>query len=81
MKLLRAPLLVALLACTFAWADEHAGAHYVPYQPSGIYAQGDTVGWHVTLPWNSPEVSYVIRRNNHTEIGRGVRFTYTLRFF
>lgn len=75
MKMLRASLLAALWICA-CWgavtrADESAGAHYVPYQPSGIYPLGDTVGWHVTLPWHSPSVSYVIRRNNHTEIGRG----------
>ena len=29
------------------------------------------VGWHVTLPWNAPAVSYVIRKNNLAEIGRG----------
>lgn len=80
MKLMRAPRIAALLVflciglcvAVATRADEHAGSHYVPYQPSGIYALGETVGWHVTLPWNAPETSYVIRRNNHTEIGRGV---------
>ena len=47
------------------------GPAYVPYQPSGIYALGETAGWNVTLPWNSPTVSYVIRKNNLAEIGRG----------
>ena len=43
----------------------------MPYQSSGIYALGETAGWNVTLPWNSPTVSYVIRKNNLAEIGRG----------
>src|SRR5687767_1790571 len=71
MKLLRAPLLTALLACAIAQADESAGPSYVPYQPSGIYALGETAGWNVTLPWSSPTVSYVIRKNNLGELGRG----------
>jgi cephalosporin-C deacetylase len=81
MKRFRGPAMASALAMALAWwcaggtsvsrADESAGPHFVPYQPSGIYALGDTVGWNVTLPWNSPSVSYVIRRNNHTEIGRG----------
>ena len=52
-------------------ADESAGPVYVPYNPSGIYALGETVGWHVTLPWNAQAASYVIRKNNLDEIGRG----------
>ena len=32
-------------------ADESAGPPYVPYNASGIYALGETVGWNVTLPW------------------------------
>ena len=71
MRLTRAPLLAALILCVSAQADESAGPHYVPYQSSGIYALGETVGWNVTLPWNSPAVSYVIRKNNLAEIGRG----------
>src|SRR5688572_11200293 len=71
MKTLRVLLAATLLACTAALADESAGPLYVPYQPSGIYALGETVGWHVTLPWNSPAASYVIRKNNLGEIGRG----------
>ena len=68
---LRGPLLAALLLCAVAEADESAGPAYVPYEPSGIYALGETAGWHVTLPWNSPVVTYVIRKNNLAEIGRG----------
>ena len=71
MKLTRAPLLAAWFLCASALADESAGPAYVPYQSSGIYALGETAGWHVTLPWNSPTVSYVIRKNNLAEIGRG----------
>jgi cephalosporin-C deacetylase len=71
MKYLSASLL-ALFLCVVARADESAGAHYVPYQPAGIYALGDTVGWNVTLPWNSPTVNFIVRSNNHTEIGRGL---------
>jgi cephalosporin-C deacetylase-like acetyl esterase/lysophospholipase L1-like esterase len=67
----RGPLLAALLLCAVAKADESAGPAYVPYEPSGIYALGETAGWHVTLPWNSPVVTYVIRKNNLGEIGRG----------
>jgi cephalosporin-C deacetylase len=66
-----APLLAALFLCASALADESAGPAYVPYQPSGIYALGETAGWNVTLPWNSPTVTYVIRKNNLAEIGRG----------
>src|SRR4051812_29246413 len=61
----------ALLACAVVHADEAAGSLYVPYHASGIYAAGETVGWHVTLPWGSPAASYVIRRNNQDEIGHG----------
>jgi cephalosporin-C deacetylase-like acetyl esterase/lysophospholipase L1-like esterase len=72
MKLTRAPLFAALILCASATqADESAGPAYVPYQPSGIYALGETAGWNVTLPWNSPTVTYVIRKNNLAEIGRG----------
>ena len=71
MSFKRAPLLAALFLCASAMADESAGSAYVPYQPSGIYALGETAGWNVTLPWNSPTVSYVIRKNNLAELGRG----------
>jgi cephalosporin-C deacetylase-like acetyl esterase/lysophospholipase L1-like esterase len=71
MKTLRVLLAATFLACTPALADESAGPLYVPYQPSGIYALGETVGWHVTLPWSAPAASYVVRRNNLSEIGRG----------
>lgn len=74
MKKTLAPL-AALLACalSFGWAvaDETPGPHYIPYQPSGVYALGETVGWHVTLPWSAKPASYVVRRNNLDEIGRG----------
>lgn len=63
-----APLLIARLSL----ADEHAGPQFVPYHANSIYKLGDTVGWSVTLPWSSPGVTYVIRRNNLDEIGRGV---------
>jgi hypothetical protein len=69
--LLPASLMAALLMSGPVRADEHAGAQYVPYKASSIYALGDTVGWNVTLPWSSPGVTYVIRRNNLDEIGRG----------
>ncbi|HEU4779307.1 MAG TPA: GDSL-type esterase/lipase family protein [Steroidobacteraceae bacterium] len=72
MRSTRAPLFAALFLCAAALADEAAGPLYVPYQPSGIYALGETAGWNVTLPWNSPTVSYVIRKNNLDEIGRGI---------
>ena len=72
MKAFRVLLAAALLAGAIAHADESAGAFYVPYKSSGIYAQGETVGWHVTLPWNAPGVTYVIRKNNLDELGRGV---------
>jgi cephalosporin-C deacetylase len=63
----------ALLFIAFATAhaDEAAGPHYVPYQPDSSYRLDETVGWHVTLPWASPAVTYVIRKNNLAEIGRG----------
>ncbi|MEO8019439.1 MAG: acetylxylan esterase, partial [Pseudomonadota bacterium] len=67
----RAPLLAALFIGAAALADESAGTAYVPYHSSGIYALGETAGWNVTLPWRSPAVTYVIRKNNLTEIGRG----------
>jgi cephalosporin-C deacetylase len=54
-----------------AQADEAAGTHYVPYQADSMYALGETVGWHVTLPWSAPAVSYVIRQDNQVELGRG----------
>jgi len=71
MRFTHAPLLAALFLCASALADESAGPAYVPYQSSGIYALGETAGWNVTLPWNSPTVSFVIRKNNLAEIGRG----------
>jgi cephalosporin-C deacetylase-like acetyl esterase/lysophospholipase L1-like esterase len=71
MKLSRAPLLAVLFLCGVASADESAGPAYVPYQRSGIYELGETAGWNVTLPWSSPAVTYVIRKNNLAEIGRG----------
>jgi cephalosporin-C deacetylase-like acetyl esterase/lysophospholipase L1-like esterase len=71
MRITRAPFFAALFLCASALADESAGPAYVPYQPTGIYALGEPAGWHVTLPWNSPTVSYVIRKNNLAEIGRG----------
>jgi len=71
MKFTRASLLAALFLCASALADESAGPAYVPYQPSGIYGLGETAGWNVTLPWSSPTVSYVIRKNNLAELGRG----------
>ncbi len=67
----RAPLLAALILCAPALADESAGPAYVPYHPSGIYALGETAGWNVTLPWSSAPATYVIRKNNLDEIGRG----------
>ena len=71
MNFKRAPFIAALFLCVPALADESAGPAYVAYQASGIYALGETAGWNVTLPWNSPTVSYVIRKNNLAEIGRG----------
>ena len=74
MKIFRAAFAATLFACAVAQADESAGPLYVPYQASGIYALGETVGWHVTLPWGSPSATYVIRKNNLDEIGRGKIF-------
>lgn len=71
MAYLRASFIAALLTCGAAQADEHAGSQYVPYKANSQYALGETVGWNVTLPWSSPGVTYVIRRNNLDEIGRG----------
>src|SRR5262245_53659747 len=71
MKIFRAALAAGLLLCVCAHADETPGPLYVPYKNSGIYALGETAGWHVTLPWGSPGASYVIRKNNLEEIGRG----------
>jgi cephalosporin-C deacetylase len=71
MRLIRTPLLAALFLFAGAQADESAGPAYVPYRSSSIYPLGETAGWHVTLPWNSPTVNYVIRKNNLAEIGRG----------
>ncbi len=78
MRLTRAPFFAALLLGATAlspWAmaraDESAGPLYVPFHASGIYALGETAGWNVTLPWNSAPVTYVIRKNNLTEIGHG----------
>jgi cephalosporin-C deacetylase-like acetyl esterase/lysophospholipase L1-like esterase len=67
----RALLFAALFLCSAALADESAGPLYVPYHSSGIYALGEPAGWHVTLPWRSPTVTYVIRTNNLAELGRG----------
>ena len=72
MKMFRAALLLALVSCGVARADETPGPYYIPYKPSGIYALGETVGWNVTLPWSSPGASYVIRENNLKELGSGV---------
>ncbi len=71
MKIWQAPLIVALWLSCAARADEAAGPAYVPYRSSGIYPLGETVGWNVTLPWSASPVTYVIRRNNLAEIGRG----------
>jgi cephalosporin-C deacetylase-like acetyl esterase/lysophospholipase L1-like esterase len=72
MKLMRVALCAVLVACTGARADEAAGPAFVPYEASGIYPLGETVGWHVTLPWNAQSVSYVIRKNNLDELGHGI---------
>ncbi len=75
MKNFRAPFVAALiLSCAVAFADESGGPHYVPYNVSGIYALGETAGWNVTLPWGSQPVTYVIRKNNLAEIGRGTLY-------
>jgi cephalosporin-C deacetylase-like acetyl esterase/lysophospholipase L1-like esterase len=71
MKIQRLICVAALAIASLAVADESAGPAFVPYHSSGIYALGETAGWNVTLPWNSPTLSYVIRRNNLDEIGRG----------
>src|SRR5262245_5311847 len=71
MKIFRAALAAGLFVCVSAHADETPGPLYVPYKNSGIYALGETVGWHVTLPWGSTSVNYVIRKNNLEEIGHG----------
>ncbi|HUQ12535.1 MAG TPA: GDSL-type esterase/lipase family protein [Steroidobacteraceae bacterium] len=72
MKLQRLSWLAPLLIARLAFADEHAGTSYVPYHANSMYALGDTVGWNMTLPWTAPGASYVIRKNNLDEIGRGV---------
>ena len=66
-----AALVVAMMICGPAIADEHAGPQYVPYRPNSTYALGETVGWNVTLPWTASGASYVVRKNNLAEIGRG----------
>lgn len=71
---LRVLLATILLACVPALADESAGPWYVPYQASGVYQTGDTVGWNVTLPWNARPARYVIRKNNLGELGRGTLY-------
>src|SRR5688572_7222930 len=71
MKTFRAALAASLLLCAHAFADESAGPLYVPYKRSGIYTLDEPAGWHVTLPWGAPAASYVIRKNNLEEIGRG----------
>jgi cephalosporin-C deacetylase len=68
---IRTASIATLFLCGAAWADESAGPLYVPYHASGIYALGETAGWHVTLPWSAPAATYVIRKNNLDEIGRG----------
>ena len=71
MKVVRAAFVATLFACVPVLADESAGPLYVPYQSSGIYALGETVGWNVTLPWSATSADYVIRMNNLEEVGRG----------
>ena len=71
MKIHRVLLVAALFCSAATFADESAGSVYVPYNASGIYPLGVPVGWHVTLPWNASPVTYVIRKNNLEEIGRG----------
>ena len=71
MKIMKAALAAVVLLCGVSSADEHAGPQYVPYRASSIYTLDETVGWHVTLPWNAAPVTYVIRKNNLDEIGRG----------
>ena len=72
MRLATGALCAAFLVCAGGRADESAGPAYVPYHASGIYALGEKVGWHVTLPWNAQSASYVIRANNLAEIGHGI---------
>lgn len=71
MKFTRAALCAAFLLSAIASADESAGPAYVPHNSAGIYALGEKVGWNVTLPWSAQEATYVIRKNNLAEIGRG----------
>jgi cephalosporin-C deacetylase len=71
MRFVRSALGAVFVFAAAAGADESAGPVYVPYNPSGIYALGEKVGWHVTLPWSAQEAMYVIRKNNLAEIGRG----------
>src|SRR5687767_14429761 len=71
MKFQRLICVAAFAITRLAAADESAGPLYVPYNVSGIYTLGETAGWNVTLPWKSAPVTYVIRRNNLDEIGRG----------
>ena len=72
MRFVRSALCAVFVFAAVAGADESAGPVYVPYNPSGIYALGEKVGWHVTLPWSAQEATYVIRKNNLAEIGRGI---------
>jgi hypothetical protein len=65
-------LILIAIAFPRAHADETPGPAYVPYHASGIYELGDTVGWKVTLPSEAASATYVIRKNNREEIGRGV---------
>jgi len=71
MKIIRTVLAAALFTGATASADESAGPLYVPFHASGIYALGETAGWNVTLPWGAHSATYVIRKNNLTEIGHG----------
>jgi cephalosporin-C deacetylase len=71
MKFHRLICVAALCLANMAVADESAGPAFVPYRSSNIYPLGEIAGWNVTLPWSSPTVSYVIRKNNLAEIGRG----------
>ena len=64
-------LLVAFTIANNGHADEAAGAHYVPYKSNSTYALGETAGWNVTLPWTAPGASYVTRKNNLADLGRG----------
>jgi cephalosporin-C deacetylase len=67
----RVALLCIALWFPAAQGDESAGPHYVPYHANSTYQLGETVGWNVTLPWSAPPATYVIRKNNLAEIGRG----------